>query len=169
MTYPTYTRAEDAGGVSSIALPVFDRLPSKHMLVEIDGNYHYPTLLKGDQVVVDMSDKELVEGELYAIQQSRGPHVWQVCFETPERAAKREHPERPCAWLHPLNRKSFEDAMREADERRIVSEGVAMIPILDVHLSDGPIYVDALKEQVIGRVVGMFKVLHPVELPRLAQ
>lgn len=44
-----------------------------------------------------------------------------------------------------------------------------MISILDVHLSDGPIYVDALKEQVVGRVVGVFKALYPVALPRIAQ
>jgi hypothetical protein len=55
-----------------------------------------------------------------------------------------EDEDRPCAWLHPLN------LPWQRPDGGLDITG-------PLHVSDGPIYLDALRELVIGRVVGLME------------
>ena len=78
-------------------------------------------------------------GELYLIAQSRGPVLSQIGADY-----RLEGREQPCAWLHPLNL-----PWRHPDGRLDITG--------PLHVSDGPIYLDALRELVIGRVSGLME------------
>jgi hypothetical protein len=54
------------------ALTVFDVLPSGCATFPVADGYSEPHLHFGEQVVVDLSDKDLQHGELYVIQWENG-------------------------------------------------------------------------------------------------
>lgn len=83
------------------------------------------------------SGRRIVWGELYFVLQSNGPVLWQVNRCT-------HGVSEPCALLDPLNiyRGSFADL--PADATRIV------------HFSDGPLQIHHLRQNLLGRVVGLF-------------
>lgn len=101
--------------------------------------------------MVDTAAREIEWSELYLVEQRRGPIIWQVCDEPAWSREKREHPGRVCAMLRPLNRPA---SWEETEEIIKATPQLGLIPL---HLSDGPIYLDCLQEQIIGRVVGIYQ------------
>lgn len=120
------------------ALETLPEVPAGCFTVNIDGTRHHPHLRHGEIAVIDATQREIEWGELYAIRQSNGPCIWQVC-RTPKLYGGGK---RPTAMMHPLNRP------------HMLSNGE-----LDwsgpVHMSDGPIYLDALARLILGRVIGI--------------
>jgi hypothetical protein len=109
---------------------------------------HWPHIKPGEYVLIDTTDRDIIYGELYLIRQSRGPIIWQIC-RTPEFYTRHAiGPVRPTAFMRPLN---------NPPPRKLPN---GTWEIAGCHFSDGPIYLDALQEQIIGRVVALF-----VELP----
>jgi hypothetical protein len=122
-------------------------MPSGHTTVYIDDDRHWPHVKPGETVLVDTTDREIIFGELYLVRQSRGPRLWQIT-RTPD-VYRAPAESRATAFMRPLNN----------PVPRFLKDG-RLDPSCPIHLSDGPIYLDALEEQIIGRVVGLF-----VELP----
>jgi hypothetical protein len=123
------------------ALPILDEVPSGYCLFHIDNARHEPHLHDGEWAVVDATDRTVVFGELYLILQSVGPVLHQVTrFGRPESIIGYDG--RPVAMLSPLN------------QPRMMPNG-RVDPSGPLFLSDGPIYVDDLLPDVLGRVVGI--------------
>jgi hypothetical protein len=121
---------------------VRDEMPPGHTTHYVDDDRHWPHLKPGETALVDTSDRTIIWGELYLLRQFCGPMIWQICKEPhPERVASNG---RPTAWMRPLNN----------PPPRLDAKG-RWNPT-GCHMSDGPIYLDALQEQIIGRVVGLF-------------
>jgi hypothetical protein len=129
------------------AFPILSAVPVGHTVAYIGDDRHAPHLQPGEFAVVDTSERGIEFGELYLIHQSRGPVLWQIGSDH-----RPEGRDRPCAYLHPLN----------MPWRRVDGSLDMTGPL---HVSDGPIYLDALGELVIGRVVAILDG-SPVPKPR---
>ncbi len=117
------------------------------------GDRHAPHLQDRDQALVDAADREIVWGEVYLVDQGVNAVLWEVCNEPEKQRQQRDQPERPCAWLRPLNRpRSWEEVQRIIKETRPGR-------LCPLHMSDGPILLDALRERIVGRVIGLYQ--HP--------
>jgi len=120
------------------AYPVFVRPPEGCLSLLVGDTRHTPHLRPGERAVYDPTDTEIQFGELYVVQQSRGPAIWQVSNE-----GRGCGGERAAAWLRPLNGPtSYDDAVERMKRGRC-------------HMSDGPIYLDALQGMIVGRVIGV--------------
>ena len=142
---------------SGIAIVVHDQVPQGHKLHLIPDNMHWPVLRTGDWAVVDPDWTEIEFGQLYLVQQSRSSVIWQICEEPEERRASRTEPDRPCAWMHPINRPRSRAELEQilADNREMTPPGI--ISRLPLYMSDGPIYLDALQDLIEGRVIGVYE------------
>ena len=117
-------------------------MPPGHTVHYVDDDRHWPHLKPGETALVDTTDRKIAWGELYLVRQRHGPIIWQI---TPDPwASRRPNPDVPSAWMRPLN---------NPPPRR---DKNGLWDITGCHFSDGPIYLDALEEQIIGRVVGLF-------------
>ena len=126
---------------------IFDHVPDGCRLHMLPDSMHAPWFRAGEWAVVDTTNTEIEWDQLYLVQQSNGPIIWQVC----DWKARDNEPSQPCAYLHPLNRpQSWEETKAIID----ATPPMGMIPI---HLSDGPIHLDYLQEQIIGRVIGIYQ------------
>jgi hypothetical protein len=112
------------------AYPIFNTLPDGCRAFPVADDRHAPHLRAGEIAVVDPHDTRIDFGEVHVVAQSRGPCLWQV--------VKSQFVE-GCADLHPLNLPKPGDF--EAGR--------------PVHMSDGPIYLDALEAKILGRVIGL--------------
>jgi len=122
------------------AFDVMSEIPIGGFTVNIDCDMHWPHLRRGEVAIVDAQEREIEWGELYAMQQSNGPTIWQVC-----RNHWGDEPDsRPCAFLHPLNRP------------RPLPDGGPDLSGGMLYASEGPIYLDALMGRLLGRVIGIF-------------
>jgi len=131
------------------ALEVFDRLPPGHTMHLVRDIRHAPHLRPGEFAVIDTTDREISLGELYLIEQSHGPIIWQVILPkglwAPRTAEEEERQAcRPCVMLMPL-----------APPRTLPSGEIDWR--YPVHTADGPIYRDALEPNILGRVVGIYQ------------
>jgi hypothetical protein len=124
------------------AYPIVSDMPPGHTVVHVADDRHWPHLKRGEDVLIDATDRAIVFGELYLVRQHRGPMIWQIC-RTPA-AYGRTTPDRPTAFMRPLN---------NPQPRRLPN---GTLGIDGCHFSEGPIFFDALAEQIIGRVVGLF-------------
>jgi hypothetical protein len=125
------------------ALPIYDDAPSGHTLFRVEDGRHEPHLHDGEWVVVDTTAREIVWGELYLVLQSRGPILWQINrFKAEPHGRVGDGSGRACAMLSPLNKP------------RLLPDG-SLDTRHSVHLSDGPICVDYLEGNLLGRVVGI--------------
>jgi len=123
------------------AFEILDGIPKGCCLELVRDNRHAPHLRAGEVVVVDTGDRDSTPHELYAVKQSRGINIWQVLpniFEIVDAG------DEPWFILAPLSRPGHagEDFVQRARAGR-------------VWLSDGPINATALRDQTVGRVVGV--------------
>ena len=132
----------------------------QRMLIQPD-QAHWPALREGDMAVVDTTDRTLVEGQLFAIEESKRPKIWAVWRHDEERHGRLIHKNSDapecCWWLRPLRRQGpgdADEAFRIAEEQR--REDPRRIPVLRLFMSDGPAHESYVQERVIGRVVGIF-------------
>ena len=62
--------------------------------------------------------------------------------------------------LNPMNKVSLEEAQAEAEAggcRMVPLPDGRQVPLLNVYMSDGPIFERVLKKSIIGRVVGVYR------------
>ena len=145
-------------------LPILSDVPAGCKLILNNTRMHEPFLKMGEFAVVDVSDHRARDGELFAIRQSNGPVIWQVALTTdPGELQRRYQTTKTIVWLRPLRRVDIEDAIRKADLERHRYPG--RIPVLDVHLSDGPFGLDHFNKIVIGHVMGVFRLPKIVGMP----
>ncbi len=134
------------------ALVVYSDIPDGCQVEMVANDAHAPYLRAGEWAVIDTSQTDIEFGQLYSVMQSKGPVIWQVCDE-PERG---KAPGRPaCAWLHPLARQDLQAELDRADALHRQYPGC--IVHLRLFMSDGPIHLDPLREQIVGRVVGVYQ------------
>lgn len=135
--------------------PAHTTIPKGCIAYPVPDGAHFPHLTAGDFAIVDKGQREIVPGELFLIQQSTCQRLWQINenkwgVDTDEQ----------CWMLSPMNKVNYQEAMVEAEAGECVTAalpGGLKIPVLNVYLSDGPIYESDLKKQIIGRVVGVFR------------
>ncbi len=140
-------------GTAHMAFPIYERIPPGCVPWPVMGDRHAPHLQDRDQALVDATDREIVWGEVYLVDQGVNAVLWEVCNETEKQRQRRDQPEQPCAWLRPLNRpRSWEEVQRIINE----TPPGRLCPL---HMSDGPIFLDALRERIVGRVIGLYQ--HP--------
>ena len=143
------------------ALEVFDTVPPGCLVMQILDLSHDPHLRRGEWAVIDPTDREIAWGELYALHQERGPWIWQV-VPTPPEWFGANPPAEPVPYLRPSNPR----------RARTLGDMDAGRPAL---LADGAMQPWAFREQLIGRVVGVWQpspekttLLRPIDLPPLA-
>ena len=124
------------------AFEAMPAVPDGCFTVNVDGRQHWPHLCPGEVAIVDARIREIEWGELYAVRQSRGPNLWQICKEPRSDVASQF--KRPIAWMRPLNNQP----------PRYLRDG-RLDPSCEMHLSEGPIYLDALEGLILGRVIGV--------------
>ena len=117
----------------------FNTIPPGHTTYRQVDTRHEPHIFAGEVVLVDATDRAIQFGELYLVDQSNGPIIWQV---NPRRL--RVPGKYPVVNLDPLNRPK-----RKPNGETDLSQ--------PVHTSDGPLYRLFLVEQIIGRVVGILQ------------
>jgi hypothetical protein len=123
------------------AFEILDRVPHGCFAIQVTDERHTPHLAYREMAIIDPTDREYQCGELFALQQSNGPVIWEV-RPFPQKGLLSDE---PCLHLLSLNRpRSFE----EAD--RLMKAG------LPVHMCDGPLRMSAWPEMVIGRVIGVW-------------
>ncbi len=141
-------------GTAHMAFPIYERIPRGCVSWPVMGDRHAPHLQDRDQALVDATDREIVWGEVYLVNQGVNAVLWEVCNENEKQRRQRDQPERPCAWLRPLNRpRTWEEV------QRIIAETGGPDRLCPLHMSDGPILLDALRERIVGRVIGLYQ--HP--------
>lgn len=126
-------------------LRILDHMPKGCILYVMPTDKHAPLIRTGDFVVVDPADVTIQWGELFLVLQSRGPVLWQIVPENEERAQRRSEPDRICAWLRPLQAPDLAHGR--------------------IFMADGPILVEYLQGQIVGRAIGVFR--SAFEDPRL--
>ncbi|MFI4985835.1 MAG: S24 family peptidase [Alphaproteobacteria bacterium] len=128
------------------AFPLVSDVPASCRLILADDHHAEPDVRLGEYAVVDTSDRTIQWGEPYAVQYSNSTAMWRV-REVP--ATWKLGTDKPCAMLDPLERHTKEelDAMR----------GGGAMPRGGLRMSDGPIYMDHLREILIGRIVGVYE------------
>ena len=130
----------------TLAYPVFRFIPDGCRLHCVQDDRNMPHLRPGEWVVLDTEVDQIDWGEVYVVHYDNpmgGRDVlWQVhpC---------REGTDRPCAWLRPL------------DRPRTLEEAHIMLRQGKACLSDGPIFIDALMEKIVGKVIGIFQAEEP--------
>ena len=134
-------------GTEHLAFPIHEAIPPGCVPWPVRDERHFPHLQAGDFALVDTGDRRIVWGELYLVAQTRGPVLWAVCKPSGI-FAQPANPDRLTAMLRPLagryrTNEEAEQAMRQGR----------------AYMSDGPIYLDALEEQIVGRVIGLYE--HP--------
>lgn len=131
------------------AFEVFDHIPAGCQVQYVKDARHEPHLREGEWAVVDANDREIQLHEVYAVLQSGGVNLWQIA---PDRFKPMPADEgKETYWLRPLdNIRGATEAERKADLERRFTEG-------RVFVSDGPIYGWALREKIIGRVIGVYQ------------
>lgn len=132
------------------AFEVYSDVPSGCRLEVVRDGGHAPHLRAGEMVVVDTNDREPALWELFAVLQSSGVNIWQI---GPDRFKPMPADQgKETFWLHPLNRLAPHGTPeeRQAEFLRRASNGT-------VYTSDGPIYGWALRERIIGRIVGVYQ------------
>ena len=134
------------------AIRIFDCVPTGAQLVMMDSDRHFPHLRAGEWAVVDTTDQAIVFDELYCVQQSNGRTIW--CVVDDPHPEWRKEPEVPCAWLRPMTQ---QDVQAELDRADAEARHTGSTPTLNLYMSDGPIYLDYLQEQIIGRVIGVYQ------------
>jgi hypothetical protein len=128
------------------ALEIFSDVPDGCRLHLVRDSCHAPHLRAGEFAVIDLVDQTIRFGELYLVAQSRGPALWQINREPDLPPWSGQQPDRPCAMLMPLN------------SPRRLPNGMLDWPRLDeMHMSDGPIFLDCLEPKIIGRVIGVYQ------------
>jgi len=123
------------------AYPVVNDMPPGHTVAYVTDDRHWPHLKPGEYVLVDTTDRAIVYGELYLVRHSRGPMLWQICRTS---NIGRIDVGSGTATMRPPN---------NPPPRKLPN---GTWDIAGCHFSAGPIYLDALQEQIIGRVVGLF-------------
>ena len=114
------------------AFEVMDRVPDGCRAVLINSNCNWPHLRPGDWAVVDESDTDIQDGELYLIDMGK-PIVCQVY--------RRDNG----IWFHPYNRpRDAEECLQWMREGR------------EIWTSDGPLNEAYLPEKMLGRVIGVY-------------
>jgi hypothetical protein len=131
------------------AFDVMTSIAPGHAMVLVTSDHSEPHFHAGEFAVIDTTDREIRWGNAYAVNQRGGPAIWAIHDEPPERRARRQHPERACAWLHPLLRHAPSEIDRLLDLGRMPRYGLRM--------SDGPIHLDYLQGLILGHVVGIFQ------------
>ncbi len=91
-------------GTAHMAFPIYERIPRGCVPWPVMGDRHAPHLQDRDQALVDATDREIVWGEVYLVDQGVNAVLWEVCNENEKQRQQRDQPELPCAWLRPLNR-----------------------------------------------------------------
>ncbi len=129
-------------GTAHHAFPMFKTVPLGCTVWLVNGREHEPVMKPGEWAVIDTTDRDIEFGELYLVRQYSGPIVWQVC----QNGLARPDGGRPCAMLRPV-----------AGHYRTIEEVHRAFRTGRVFTSDGPIYLEYLQEQIIGRVIGMFQ------------
>lgn len=143
-------------------LPVLSDVPDGCELILNNSRMHEPFLKMGEFAVVDKSDHEIRQGELYAVQQTRGSVIWQINLITdPAELRRCYRTDETIIWMCPTRNKDIHVAMDEADAAR----RPGTIPVLDVYLSDGPMRLSNFQPKVIGHVMGVFRLPKIVGMP----
>lgn len=135
--------------VTGKALPIYDALPPGCIVIRVDDNDTQPVLRVGDCVVVDMTDTELVEGELYAMPRSRGARrAGHEIVQMITRPFRGDPALGALAWWYgPYHRPRTEAEARELGHRG------GFIACDGPYIERGEAY---LREKIAGRVVGIF-------------
>lgn len=143
--------------------PVLETVPDGCITHFVADNAHYPHLRAGDWAVVDTANREIESGAVFLLDQMRCKTLWQINQVGPEWAKQIPQKDERVYWLNPLNKKTFEEALRESQygDCPTVDTPLGPAPILDTYLSDGPIRESGLRESIVGRVVGVYQ--SPVE------
>lgn len=106
-----------------------------------EGGMHEPHLHIGETVVINPNDRTIINGELYLVQQTDGPIVWQLV----RRDDYKWDGEGALYSLAPINRPgSFEELEEWMARGRAIYTG------------DGPVDEGYLAGKIVGRVVGVF-------------
>ena len=83
-------------GTVHLAFPIYERIPRGCVTWPVVGDCHAPHLQHRDQALVDTTDREIVWGEVYLINQGINAVLWEVCNEN-EKQRQRRMP-RPARW-----------------------------------------------------------------------
>jgi hypothetical protein len=124
-------------GTAHFAVPMFDTVPNGCTLHQVKDGAHEPHILAGELAVVNLNDREFVDGELFLIGFTGRAAVMQVI--------RRDRFGIDGVWFRPLNSPNG-----NAELQRWISEGWRM------YASDGPLKPECLQEYILGRVVGVF-------------
>ncbi len=137
--------------VSAEGVPVFSELPPHCAIRYVRNEAHAPYIRTGNAVVIDTADRELILDRLYLYQQTSNDHMWQISAVP---SGWKIDCDEPCGMFHPLNRlrpregQSYDDAIDELRKRNPSGK-------LPLFLSDGPMPLRHIQEDIIGRVVGV--------------
>lgn len=141
------SKSGDFGSPTCImrAFEVFTDIPPGCQIQYVEDPRHEPHLREGEWCIVDPGEREPELFELFAVLQSNGVNIWQIGPDD-----RKDH-DKECFWLHPLDRmRGGTEAERMADFNQRAAHG-------RVNVSDGPIYGWALRERIIGRVIGVYQ------------
>ena len=136
---PAHLALESAAkpGTVHFAVPMFDTVPEGCTLHQVKDDAHAPHIRAGELAVVNLDDREFVDGELFLIGFTSRTTVMQV--------VRRDKYGIDGIWFRPLN------APRDAaDLERWLSEGRRLFA------GDGPLKPECLHEYILGRVVGVY-------------
>ncbi|MCH7778508.1 MAG: hypothetical protein IH878_18545 [Gemmatimonadetes bacterium] len=93
-------------GTAHMAFPIYEKVPRGCVPWPVMGDRHAPHRQDRDQALVDATDREIVWGEVYLVDQGVNAVLWEVCNETLKQRRQRDQPERPCAWLRPCGQET---------------------------------------------------------------
>lgn len=129
-------------GTAHHAFPMLKTVPLGCTVWLVNRREHEPVLKPGEWAVIDTTDRKIEFGELYLVRQYSGPIVWHICQD----GLARPDGGLPCAMLRPV-----------AGRYRTNEEVDIALCTGRVYVSDGPIPLEYLQEQIIGRVIGVFR------------
>jgi hypothetical protein len=115
------------------AFEIFNRLPEGCQIHIQHNDMHAPHLRVGELAVIDPGDREPVNGELYLLQQSQGPIIWQVILRG------------DAVGLYPLDRPTSPEQAREW-----------LLSGRPLYSGDGFLKAEYLPEMMLGRVIGIY-------------
>lgn len=129
---------------------VYDRLPDGCTAMEIRGDDCLPHIRSGEFAVIDTTDREPINGELFALRYSRGEPVVAQLSLREIRPTEAGGGPIACWWAVSCNRP------RSHAERMAWGRSGRSIP-----MADGPYGADAdgleyLASKLVGRVVGIY-------------
>jgi hypothetical protein len=119
------------------ALEVFDHVPEHCFLHVEKDDTHAPHIRAGEFVIIDEQDREPSRGDLFLLQWMNDTRGIMLASERPCQMNPLPAPKEPVWWLDPLNR---------FDPRRRLN-----------YLSDGPYFLDQLRQKIVGRVIGLYQ------------